>query len=251
MSSGADPERIGDPVTNPPAGTVFAVAAGSLVLAVFGSAVTTLIAIAAFEGGDAKRASSSVTVLLFGQVGLWGGLIAGSMAMAKANGTPLRSFVGLRMRPFDVGWALLGPVLQFVISWLYAPFVSAEKVSEAARDLADRASGQQIPFLLLAIATCVGAPIVEEMFFRGFLYRMMAGDESRSLTARRTLIAISVTALVFGAFHFQPLLFPALTGFGVVCGVLRAKFGRLGPSIWLHVGFNTFTMVRLAVETFG
>ncbi len=225
--------------------------AGSLVLAIFGSAVATLLAIQVFEGGDVKRATSSVTVLLFGQIGLWGGLLGGSFVVARSNGTPLVDFVGFRMRPTDVGWALLGPVLQVIIGWAYTPFVSEGEVSKAARDLAARAAGQRIPFALLAIATCVGAPIVEEMFFRGFVFRTMTGDGRQPLAARRTVVAIAISALVFGAFHFQPLLFPALAAFGAICAVLRSWFGRLGPSIWLHAGFNTFTMVRLAFETFG
>ena len=42
----------------------------------------------------------------------------------------------------------------------------------------------------------------------------------------------------------QPGAF-ALAAFGLVLSVLAHRTGRLGPSIWAHVGFNATTVVAL------
>jgi hypothetical protein len=35
---------------------------------------------------------------------------------------------------------------------------------------------------------------------------------------------------------------------GLIAGTLAAVTGRLGPSIWLHIGFNMTTVVALFVN---
>ena len=113
-------------------------------------------------------------------------------------------------------------------------------VSGPARDLVDKASGGGI--LLLFLAVVVGAPIVEELFFRGLTLRAL---EARM----RPRIALVVSALVFGAVHLQLLQFPALVAIGLVCGWLAQRDGRIGRAIWAHVGFNGLTVALLLLQT--
>jgi membrane protease YdiL (CAAX protease family) len=190
----------------------------------------------------------SLAILALGQIGLWGGLLGGPAVAARQWGRRFREFVGWQFRPVDLCWILLGPVLQVLIGVAYSPFVSSEKLSKTAKDLADRANGQVVPYVLLALATVIGAPLVEETFFRGFF--LGAFGRSRWTSLRRPWLAISITSLVFGLFHFQPLLTPALVFFGAVAAALSHHFKRLGPSICLHIGFNGFTMLALAIDIF-
>ena len=113
-------------------------------------------------------------------------------------------------------------------------------VSGPARDLVDKASGGGI--LLLILAVVVGAPIVEEIFFRGLTLRAL---EARM--RRRT--ALVVSAFVFGVVHLQFLQFPALLAIGLICGWLAQRDGRIGRAIWAHVGFNAVTVAVLLLET--
>ena len=55
-----------------------------------------------------------------------------------------------------------------------------------------------------------------------------------------------ISALLFGAGHFEPLQTAALVLFGLVAGYLVQRYGRLGPSIFAHVGFNAVTIAVLA-----
>jgi len=85
----------------------------------------------------------------------------------------------------------------------------------------------------------VGAPIIEEIFYRGLLQRSLI---KRGLPAG---LAIGITSVVFGVSHFEALQLPGLVLAGAVFGVLAHRSGRLGPAIAAHVGFNLVTVVAL------
>ncbi len=82
--------------------------------------------------------------------------------------------------------------------------------------------------ILLFLIVGVGAPIAEEVFFRGLALRAFRKK------GWAWWPSIIVTALYFGATHLQPLQFPALVIFGIAVGWLvqrtePARPGRSGP----------------------
>jgi uncharacterized protein len=223
----------------------WAFAVFGLLAAILCSGLVGAAAIALF--GDGLDIRTAVA----GQIGLWIGLIGSAALYAKARGMSLRDRVSLRSKPIDICWAALGPVLQVVFSLVYRPFTKPEQVERAAKQVADMAQGKVGLYLLLCVTTVIGAPLVEEIFFRGVLMRAVTGGMSpTTATRKRQYAAIALSAVVFSAVHPDPLLFPALAFFGAVCAVLATVFDRLGPSIWLHVGFNASTMVTMAFAVF-
>ena len=106
-------------------------------------------------------------------------------------------------------------------------------VAADARDLVDKADGLGV--VLLIVVVVFGAPVVEELFFRGLALRAFERRLGR-------WVGLVVSSLVFGLVHFQPLQFPALVMFGLIAGWLAQRDGRLGRAIWAHVGFNTWTV---------
>jgi membrane protease YdiL (CAAX protease family) len=164
--------------------------------------------------------------------------------VARLKGRGLVADFGLRFKPLDVPvGAFWGAITQLVlIGLLYAPLfwltdISLDEMSEPARDLTERASD---PFgvAMLILIVGIGAPIFEEIFYRGLLLR--------SLERRfGSVWAVVGSGLVFGLAHFQPLQAPALTLFGVVVGILTVRYGRLGPAIAAHVVFNMVAVVNL------
>jgi uncharacterized protein len=169
-------------------------------------------------------------------------LVPAVVLAARHYQSDVRTFAGLRMQRSDPLWALLGPVLQVVIGLAYSPFVSADELGEAAQRLVDLAEGQVGPYLLLCVSTVIGAPLVEELFFRGLV--LPAGRRFG------TVAGITLSAVLFAAVHLQPLQFPALACFGALCAYLTVRFDRLGPAVWLHVGFNAATMATMAWRVF-
>jgi uncharacterized protein len=113
-------------------------------------------------------------------------------------------------------------------------------ISEAARELVDKAT-DPVGVVLLVLITVVGAPIVEELFFRGLLLRAIEKRFGRRW-------ALWGSSIVFAAVHLQLLQFPALVVIGLVLGWLTLRYERLGPAIWAHLAFNAVATVALLVE---
>jgi membrane protease YdiL (CAAX protease family) len=103
-------------------------------------------------------------------------------------------------------------------------------------------------YLLAIIAVSLG-PLMEELFFRGFMYPVLA----RRMGAAW---AIALTALPFGLIHLPQYgwawgaaLIVILVG--VVCGVVRAQTRSVGASFLVHVGYNGTQMIIALVITHG
>ena len=212
-----------------------------MVVGMVASVVAAGIVFAVGDYGVDDAIPLSVVAIL--QAALWTGLL----------GVPLWLVVARGVRWADLGWGatardawqglFIGIATQVaVVPVIYIPLLLMTDdldVSGPARDLVDKASGGGI--LLLFLAVVVGAPIVEELFFRGLTLRAF---EARM----RPRIALVVSALVFGAVHLQLLQFPALVAIGLVCGWLAQRDGRIGRAIWAHVGFNGLTVALLLLQ---
>ena len=192
----------------------------------------------------AVSGSDRTTLGLFtaGIAGNWLGL-GGAIALAsrrKGTGSLAVDF-GLRIEARDIGPGLAAGVLSqlVLIPLLYVPvhllFPDVD-VAEKAKEVTDLAKGGGIA--LIAVCIVIGAPLVEELFFRGLLQRSAA----RRLGPRW---AIAISAVTFGLAHFQPVQLLGLVAFGMVLGVLAQRSGRLGPSLVAHMAFNATTVVIL------
>ena len=74
--------------------------------------------------------------------------------------------------------------------------------------------------------------------------------QTRLVDRYGAIVGIGVSSVMFGAAHLigwvGPITFvyaTAITGAGLVLGILRHLTGRLGPSIVAHVLFNTQALV--------
>jgi len=196
---------------------------------------------------NGSSAPMPLAVIVFGLLGLWMGLVAGVVVYSRVLGSgSLRTDVGLDLRwPDLLIGAVAGIGTQLVlIPLLYLPFEHAD------RTLAHRLSGPakmetgavhgawQIAVLLLFIA--VGAPFVEELFFRGLILRSL----TRWLGP---VVGIVGSAVLFGLAHGEALQLAGLVLFGLVLAALAYKTGRLGPGMAAHCAFNAVTVVSLTI----
>lgn len=100
------------------------------------------------------------------------------------------------------------------------------------------------PFETLAVTVgaALVAPLCEEVFFRGFLQQGLR----QRLEAPR---AVVVTALIFTAFHLEPVGFVARFQLGVLFGLLAWRTGSLWPAIGAHFANNTTsTLLHFATK---
>jgi uncharacterized protein len=178
--------------------------------------------------------------------GLWLGLVGAAVYASRVHGTgSLVKDFGFRIGAWwdlPLG-AAIGLLFQYaVIPLLYLPFTKVDKsltqrLSQPAQKETAAAHGSA-EVIVLILFLVIGAPLVEELFFRGLLLT--------SLLARFVPpIAIPLSAVLFGLAHFQPLQFAGLTLFGLVLGFLAWRTGRLGPSFGAHMAFNAAAVATL------
>ena len=83
----------------------------------------------------------------------------------------------------------------------------------------------------LLLAGIVVAPIVEELFFRGFLF---AGLAQRYSWRRAAVISSALFALI----HLQPLAIPPIFILGYIFAYLYRRSGSIWPAVVMHVATN-------------
>lgn len=96
---------------------------------------------------------------------------------------------------------------------------------------------------LLWIAVIIGAPVGEEMFFRGFLLSGIAKSRVGGLGA------VVITSLAWAAIHVQYDLFDISYIFclGLVIGWFRLRTGSLWPPILMHMLVNLIATIQVAL----
>jgi membrane protease YdiL (CAAX protease family) len=175
---------------------------------------------------------------------LWLGFVGVPVwAAATKGGGWVRDF-RVRLRAIDVPLGLVvGTLAQLVVvplvSWpvLKLTGTDTEDLGKLARELGEKADST-FGVVLLFVVVAIGAPIAEELFFRG----LVLGSLQKRFGAGWAVVGSSV---FFGATHFQPLQFAALTAAGVVFALLVVRTGRLGPAIIAHMAFNAVTVIHV------
>ncbi len=216
------------------------------VLSLIGSQITLAIALVA-SGTPADKARTTLPLgwLAVAQTGLWLGYLGVVWWAARYKGHGMREDFALSIKGIDVPIGIgVGMAAQYLIPLVYLPLhalvhFDTEDISRPARDITDRASGA-VGVVLLVLIVGIGAPIVEEIFFRGLLQRSLIRRVGPGW-------GIALTAVIFGAVHLEPLQFPALALAGAAFGILAYRAGRLGPSIVAHMLFNLTAVIALLV----
>lgn len=175
------------------------------------------------------------------QTGLWAGLGGVPWVVARLKGNGIVADFGLRARWEDIGAGVGAGLGAHLLTYLlYLPLfwisdLTNDDLEEQARELTDRAHSP-LSIALLVVIVGIGAPIFEEIFYRGLVLRSLEnrfGDRW----------AVGLSAVLFGVAHLQWLQLPALVVLGVILALLVQRSGRLGPAIATHVVFNMVTVV--------
>jgi membrane protease YdiL (CAAX protease family) len=208
-----------------------------------------IVIVAALSGIRAESSEDlSLGWLAVAQLGLWAGLGGVPLLAARLKGNGVVADFGFRAKLVDPAIGLgvglgtqfvLVPALYIPIFWLFD--VTSNDLEEPARGLTDRATD---PFgvVLLVLVVGIGAPIIEELFYRGLLFRSLERRFGEGW------VPVAGSAALFAGSHFQPLQFPALALLGVVLALLVRRTGRLGPAIATHMVFNLVTVTFLVLS---
>lgn len=186
--------------------------------------------------------------LLAGQAGLWTGLLGACVIVSRRHGTgDLGRDYGVRLTGADFGWgALMSLAARMAVAVVVIPFLMFSRRFSGGNDKVFRVFRPDVAsFVVVALIAVVGAPVVEELFFRG----LVQGSFLKSLG---TAGAIGLQAVLFGLAHFQPILGMAnvtvivgIAAAGVVFGI-TAWWRRLGASMTAHACFNLVAIIAAA-----
>ncbi|MBI4883221.1 MAG: CPBP family intramembrane metalloprotease [Actinobacteria bacterium] len=135
---------------------------------------------------------------------------------------------------------MLVPLLYWPLESVWPTTFGREQVEDRARTLWESASGAGSA--LLVVVVVLGAPIVEELTYRGLL---------QGALCRRLLnptLALVLAASVFALVHFEPVEYPGLMLVGLVLGAASLLTGRLGMSVLAHAAFNATGLLLVATS---
>lgn len=176
----------------------------------------------------------------------WAALLTVTAFVVRRHGSgDLRADLGLRVRAVDLLGVPAGVIAQVVlVPVVYAPLraiwpstFDVAEIERRARDLWASAEGAGVVALVAVVA--IGAPLVEEIVYRGLLQRSLASRLGGTA-------GLLVGAAWFAGIHLQPVELPGLFVAGLVFGVGLARTGRLGASVLAHVAFNVAGLVMVA-----
>jgi membrane protease YdiL (CAAX protease family) len=144
--------------------------------------------------------------------------------------------LGIRLTWRDLGWGVIGGIaallaggtIAVALQAIFGDFTSA--AGEVGEQL--RADGPLLAVVAFALCVAIGAPIAEEIAFRGMAYNALA---KRGLG---TAWVIAITTVAFSLFHLEPMRAPILLASGLVLGILRWRTRSLGAPIVAHAVNN-------------
>ena len=178
---------------------------------------------------------------------LFGLMAVAAVWASKRWGTgDLRHDLGLRIRPLDILWFPFGALILWILQVLVIIVLfSADVPFRSNTDALDGIQDSPGAFAVLSLAAVVGAPIFEELAFRGVIQRSFA-------STMPVWGAITITSMVFGVYHFIPEfgienagLVIALAIIGGALGTIAHLSGRLAPAMLAHAGLNAVTLTIL------
>jgi uncharacterized protein len=187
-------------------------------------------------------------------LGLWIGFIGAPWLASRTQGT--RNFVrdlGLRFRWWDLLGIAIGVGGQILVGIMYAPFQhDIHNFNAPSQRLTGASHGAG--FVVIAIATVIFAPMMEELFFRGLLLKGLVRvlTPLRAAGAARTagvVAAVIIDGLLFGLAHGELVQLAGLATFGVILSIVSYRTGRLGMNMVAHGSFNLVAIVAIATQS--
>lgn len=173
-------------------------------------------------------------VLVLTVVVPWLGMGGWPWLVARLRGNGARMDFGLRVGAGDIGWGLIYGVAALVASALVALLTTSifGEFDSSAAEVAANLDDFPIQRFAFAVAVGLGAPIVEEICYRGLLLTSLL---KRDMSA---WISIVLSAALFAAMHLEPVRFMLLFAIGLILGLARVHRRNTTTAIVAHMTNN-------------
>jgi membrane protease YdiL (CAAX protease family) len=193
------------------------------------------------SGGAVLLASLALPWLGFGLYPWWA---------TRSQGNGIRVDLGFSLRRIDWLWGIGGGIACLVLGGLVANLTERVfgQFDSAAGDALAGSDASRLVVWLFALFAFVGAPVFEELCFRGLAFASIAKwADARHLPALPW--ATIGSAALFALIHLEPVRFPLLLTIGLVLSWLRARTGRVGSSIIAHAFNNGLAVLGILTAT--
>jgi membrane protease YdiL (CAAX protease family) len=191
----------------------------------------------------------NVALVIAGAVATWVGLGGWPLLATYLKGQrSVAKDFRYRFRWIDVPIGFGGGLAALALGAVIAVAQQAAGIEQATNtQVLSEAQGDLVASILVGLVVSVGAPVFEELFFRGLAY---GAFEKRLGTGW----AIAASTVLFGVLHFQPgpgisivFLIAHITGFGLILGLLRWATNRCGASVFAHLTINLTATLAILV----
>jgi membrane protease YdiL (CAAX protease family) len=209
-----------------------------------------LIGLIAFLGGAIALTIPAVALTrevgwlnIASLIGSWIGMVGWLWFISRRKGQgSFKLDFGFRFKLYDpvlgIATGFVTLIIAGIVSQIVAQLFTTTPGENSSRIFADQSSAFVV--IATAVLAAVGAPIVEELFFRGLTQRAI----DRRLG---TIPGVILSALLFGLLHWQAAdhigqtisLVSAIVVYGVMFAIVDRWQHRLGPSIFAHMTINT------------
>ncbi|MEA2449803.1 MAG: protease family protein [Thermoleophilaceae bacterium] len=159
-------------------------------------------------------------------------VVAAAFGVARLAETPRAWQFGLRRAPLgrSIGFALAAVAVFFAFSAVYSAALQPHNPQTIVDDLG--ANNDTALLVIGGLVVIVVAPLCEELFFRGFLFRI--------LRVRTTFwLAALADGVIFGLVHGSLIIAPVLAVLGLALCWVYERTGSLFPCIAIHALNNT------------
>lgn len=224
---------------------VLGLAGVAIVSVTFFTTIAIMLARHGMKSSDLGKLARNPLVVLPAMMAAYFVVIGAMVAIVRANGHSFWKTVGWNFPAgAAVGYLTLGLSLAILVG-LTSKLLPIPKSLPIDNYFTD-ATGAY----LMALFGITFAPLVEELFFRGFLYPVIA-------RAWGVGASVGITALCFALIHeaqlahaWAPLLL--LWFVGLVLTAVRAWTKSVGASFCVHVGYNftLFALMFIATDHF-
>jgi membrane protease YdiL (CAAX protease family) len=143
---------------------------------------------------------------------------------------PARHSVAATMTLVTVPILLLVPGLVLLAGWANSVVVAVVPMSDEEIELFDAVMA---PGVISVLFACVGAPVLEEMLFRGVMLRGFLRRYTRNFS-------ILWSAALFAIAHLNLYQVATALALGIVAGWLYERCRSLWPCVLLHAAYNSF-----------
>jgi membrane protease YdiL (CAAX protease family) len=230
---------------------------------------------------DAEKLVSSAGLIVVTSLAMYASWVGGMAIVSRVRGKKsFKEDFWLQFKKFDVLIGLgiaVGLVLLVALSgWFFGDVLKLDLSAADNGKVFTNFTGFQLVIVAFGIASLLG-PIMEELFFRGFLFQAVrnsinihlkrVSEESEGgatlafakwMQKKQYWFAIIISSIVFGFMHMQTTgvgtfgwwyLLVATGTLGLVFGIIAAKTKRIGIGIFGHVFYNSITLLMAVIPT--